>query len=362
MKILNKYILNQFIKNLILTLTIGVLLFTVIDFFDRIDNIVEEDAPWLSVLVYFAYKIPITTHFMLPISILISTLFTIGILSKNSEITAMRASGLPLFRLARPLLFTGLALSFVSFGFSELVVPFCNRKSHEIYNIDIKKKNERGSYSQENFWWRNGEKFFSIDMFDSRSQTLLGLTSLEFGETFDINRRTDAKNVNWIDANLGWSMHGVSDIHFQSNGNIIREQFKTFPLPIAQEPRFFYDLELDPESMGYFAFRKYINKIKRDGIPIHSYLADLRSKLSFPFVNFICVLVALPFALKTARSSGIAMNFIAGAVIGFSYYFVHSLSVALGRAELLDPTTSAWAATLLLGFVGLILNWGAEAP
>jgi len=205
-------------------------------------------------------------------------------------------------------------------------------------------------------------KFFSIDAFDSRSNKIIGLTAFEFNDSFHVIRRTEASSASWIDSNLGWTMLNVSDHHFTPSEDMISEKFKRLPLPIEQPPRFFYDLELEPETMGFFSLRKYINKLRRDGISVNSYTADLRSKISFPFVNFITILIALPFALKTARSGGMALNFIAGITIGFSYYFVHSLSISLGRAELLDPTLSAWTANILLGFVGLILNWGAEAP
>jgi len=339
-----------------------VLLFTIIDFFDRIDKIVGEETTIGSALLYFALKIPITIQLMLPVSVLIATLGTVGLLAKNSEVTAIRAAGVTLFSFAKPILLAGFALSFIAFGFSEVVVPYCSRKSHEIYNIDIKKKDQKGRYSQDNFWWRSNDKFFTIDAFDSRTNTLHDLTALELNKSFEITRRIDANKANWIDNLLGWSMNSVVDLHFLPSGEVVREKYKRLPLPIEQEPRFFYDLELEPESMGYFAFRKYIDKLHGDGIPINSYLADLRSKISFPFVNFICVLVALPFALKNARGGDMSAHFLSGVVIGFAYYFVHSLAIALGRAELLGPTAAAWAANILLGFVGVILNWGAEAP
>lgn len=362
MRILQKYLLRQFLRNLAICLTTSVLLFTIIDFFDRIDVIAGEETTIGAVIIYFLLKVPVTLHLMLPVSTLVATLLTVGLLSKNSEVTAIRASGIPLFSFAQPLLLTGMALSFVALGFSEVVVPYCSRKSHEIYNIDIRKKDQLGKYSQDNFWWRNGDTFYTTDAFDSRTNTLHSLTALKLDDSFRVIRRLDADKTTWIDANLGWMMLGVNDQHFSKVGELNQSRFKRLPLPIEQEPRFFYDLELDPESMGYFSFRRYMAKLKRDGIPINSYISDLRAKLSFPFVNFICVLVALPFALKSARQGGMALHFIAGVIIGFTYFFVHSLALALGRAELLDPTASAWAANLLLGFVGLILNWGAEAP
>ncbi len=362
MKLIHQYVLRQFIRNLVVCLSTAVLLFTMIDFFDRIDNIAGEDASFGLTILYFLLKVPTTIHLMLPVSALVATLMTIGLMARTSEITAIRAAGVPLVSLAHPLLITGLALSFISLGFSEAVVPYCSRKSHEIYNIDIRKKHLKGTYSQGNLWWRNGDTLYTIAAFDSRHNSILGLTSLQTDSDFKIIRRTDSEQATWLDKNLGWSMKGVRDMHFGVDGSVKKEDFPALPLPISQEPDYFYDRELDVESMGYLSLRKYIKKLKSDGIQSHQYLADLRAKLAFPFVNFICILVSLPFALKSSRHGGMAIPFLAGVTIGLSYFFVHSLAIALGRAELMNPTLAAWTANLLLGAVGVILNWGAEAP
>jgi lipopolysaccharide export system permease protein len=362
MLIIHKYILRQFLRNIGICLTTAVLLFTVIDFFDRIDIIASEDASFGTAILYFLLKVPATIHLMLPVSTLVATLLTVGLLSRTSEIIAIRAAGIPLINFAQPILMAGLALSFISLGFSEVVVPYCSRKSHEIYNIDIRKKHLKGIYSQGNFWWRSGDALYTIAAFDSRNNSMLGLTSIHIDESFNISKRTDAKEAKWIDSNLGWSMKAVRELSFNKNEVASKEEFQSLPLAINQEPDFFYDREMDAESMGYLAFKKHIKKLKGEGIPVNPLMADLRAKLAFPFVNFICVLVSLPFALKSSRQGGMAIPFLAGVAIGLSYFFIHSLAVALGRAEMLNPTLAAWSANLLLGFVGLILNWGSEAP
>lgn len=362
MLIIHRYILKQFIRNILICLATAVLLFTVIDFFDRIDIIASEDATIGTTILYFLLKVPTHIHLMLPVSTLVATLLTVGLLARSSEIIAIRAAGVPLINLAQPLLLAGLAISFISLGFSEVVVPYCARKSHDLYNIEIRKKHLKGGYSQGNFWWRSGDTLYTIAGFDSKTNKLMGVTSIEMDESFDIDHRIDAREARWLDSNLGWTMSDVRELYFDKNQVVNKLEFRSLPLPISQEPDFFYDRELEVEGMGYFALKKYIKKIKRDGIPINSYLADLRAKLSFPFVNFICVLVALPFALKSTRQGGMAVPFLAGVTIGLSYFFIHSLAIALGRAELLTPSIAAWTANMLLGFVGLILNWGAEAP
>lgn len=112
--ILHRYILMNLLRNLGLSLLLFTLLFLMIDFFDCIDNIMAAGGTFFSSLLYFIYKIPLTINLMLPVAMLVTTLFTYGILSKNSEMVAMRAAGLSVFWLARPLLFLGLGVSIIS--------------------------------------------------------------------------------------------------------------------------------------------------------------------------------------------------------------------------------------------------------
>ena len=369
MRILHRYVLSQLLKNLALTLSIFTLLFIVLDFFERIDNIMAEGASFILALQYFMLKIPLTISLMLPVAMLITTVLTFGLLAKNSELIAMRSSGLKLISIAQPALILGILVSLVNLLLSETIVPYAQRRSHEIYNIDIRKKDKRGGYSQEDFWWREKEKFYSIDTFDSRSNKIYNMSMFEISPEFKVARRTEAGSAQWLDPLLGWSMSNVRQYDFEdSTENAWRDtqlKLKTFsalPLPIKQQPEDFYDTKTDTQSMNYRQLRRFIREQGKNGIKVSGYLADLYSKFSFPFSCFIVVLAALPFSLKSARSGSLAVGFIASLAIGFSYYAVHSFSIALGRSELWPPILAAWMANILIGFVGVVLNLGAESP
>jgi lipopolysaccharide export system permease protein len=362
MKILHKYIASQLLRNLLVSIFLFVFLFSLIDFFDRIDNVLEEDPDLLIVAQYFLYKIPLTISLMLPVAMLVSTLFTIGLLCKNSEFTAMRASGLPVLWLVRPVFVISFIVSVLSIGFNESVVPHSQRRVREIFNIDIKKKHLRGNYSQKDFWWRDGNTFFSARMFDSRDESLIGLAKIKINNDFVVTDHTTAEKVEWLSPSLGWSMRGVNSYRFTIDGTIEPKHSDAFPLPISDTPADFYDAYTDPYTMSYSQLQAFIGKQEANGLSIIGYLSDLYAKISFPFVTFILTLVAVPFALVPARSGSMASSFLAGIAIGFSYYAVHSLSIALGRAEIWQPLMAAWMANVILGCVGLILNAGAESP
>jgi len=366
MKIVHRYLLAQLLKNLGLSLVAFTLLFLIFDFFDRIDNILPEETSFGLVLQYFLYKIPIIVSLMLPVSVLVATLFTVGMLSRNSEITAMRSSGLTIAWIARPLFITGIVLSFVAILLNETLVPYSTRRSKEIYNIDIKQRDNKGSFSQNDFWWRSGNSFYSVKTFDSRTDTMQNLVWLELADSFDITKRTNAASVRFLNPALAWTMQGVTEYRFPLNNpdTVVSQTVLpgSRPLTISKQPQDFYDVKTDPHTMSYRQLRRFIKTQSANGISTQSYLADLYQKLSSPFLIFIIIPVVLPFALKPARSGSLAMSFLAGLIIGFSYYAVHSLSIALGRADIWPPLLAAWMANIVMGMVATVLTLGSESP
>jgi|694.fasta_scaffold13033_8 lipopolysaccharide export system permease protein len=361
MKILHRYIFSILVKNFAIGLAMFVFLFLMVDFFDRLDNVLSENASVWLIAQYFLCKVPLMVALMLPIAVMFSTLFTFGLLSKSSEITAMRASGLTLFWLARPLVISGLLLSVLSFLLGEFVVPHAERKQKQIYNLEIRKKDKRGGYSQEDFWWRNGNSFFAVDLFNSSSKSLHNFSQFELDSDWNAVKRTDAESVEWISDDLGWSMRGVTRYHFDTQPVSV-EHFEQVPLVIGEQPEDFYEFKDDPSTMSYTEIRRFIKKQRRNGISTAQYLPDMYSKLAAPLVVFLVGVIVLPFTLIPTRTGSMAQSSLAALFIAFAYFAVDSFSISMGRADLLPAPLAAWMANIVMGTVALILNLGAEAP
>ena len=363
MPIIQRYILQSFLRTLILCVFALTSLFLIFDFFDRIDNIVAEKASFLLTMQYFIYKIPVMLALTLPISVLASSMLTLAILAKNSEITAMRANGMTILWITRPILVSGLIISFISLILNESIVPNANRRMKEIYNIDIRKKDMRGGYSQDDIWWRTGNNFYSVSQFDSRTDTLHDFNKFILDNNFNVMRRSDAEHVVWIDAILGWSMRNVIDYRFNAEkGQIEQKRMRVEPLPIKETPKDFYSKEAEPLSMSYYEMRDFILKQQQSGLSVSGYMADLYNKFAYPFICFVVAALSIPFSLKTARAGSIANSVIAAIALGFAYYAMHSFSIAMGRAEIWPPLLAAWATNTVMLLVAFVFNIGAEAP
>ena len=362
MSIIHRYILQNLLRNFGLCITLFAALFLVIDFFDRIDNMIAANASVWSAFLYFMYKLPLTLNLMVPLAFLVATLFTLGNFAKNSELTAMRAAGLSTFYLARPIYLAGIAISIFSLIFNETAVPVATRRVKEIYNIDIQKKDELGTYSQANFWWRKGDRFLNMDFFDSRTDEMVGLSIFDIEKNFDVSRRVNAKSASYIDDTFGWATQDVSGYRFKSSGQTSMESLPSFPLAITEDPEEFYDVKTDADTMTYQSLKKYIKKQGANGVRTARLLTDLYAKFSFPFITFIASFVSLTFAIRPARAGSLALSFTAGLAIGFSYYIIHSYSMAMGRAEFISPFIAAWLANVIMLAIGSVLYLGVDSP
>ena len=115
----------------------------------------------------------------------------------------------------------------------------------------------------------------------------------------------------------------------------------------------FQNSESDSDEMNYAELRTYIQKIQASGYDATRYLVDLYSKLSYPLLNVIMVLIGIPFALKTGRSGGVALSIGISVMLGFLYGIVFYVFISFGKSGVLPPVLACWIPTLLFGLAGI---------
>ena len=338
----------------------AVSLFLIIDLLDRTKIFLREESSFFDVASYMLFKVPYMLQMMTPIAALIAALLTVGRLSQLSETIAMRACGVSVARIAMPLLGLGLILSLTMLVFGESVVPWSMQRVEEIYRLEIKKQLEHGGLSKEHFWHRSDNRFFNVGLYDSRSKSLDQVNVFTMDGDFQPTERLYATQAKWEGSEVGWVMKDISETALSEGRDISATLFQQLPLVIKETPKDFYRIRRSPETFNIFELEDYIKKLQFEGAPATGYKVEAMAKLAFPFVNFVGVLIAIPFALSSSRSGGMSKSFVAGVTIGFSYYVVHAISLSLGSAELIPPLAAAWSANVLLGCLGGYLLAGAE--
>lgn len=351
-RILHRYLLREFLKIFGLSLSTLILIYTIVLFFQKIDLFIMHQAPFSLIFLYLLFKIPeIVFQWTLPYGILLSTLLTLGILSRHNELTAMKAGGVSLYRILLPLFLIALLMSFCSFLGNEYLVPLANQKTRYLVSVRVRKQEPASFFKNYKIWYRSDQRIFNIQLLDPKEKVLKGVTLYQFDEQFRCIERVDAREVKWVDGK--WKFFNGAIREFGEDGTIRLIPFTEKEYSLLEDWDSFQTIERQSKEMSYTDLQNYIQKIKLSGYDPTRYLVDLHAKLSYPFLNLVMVLIGIPFALRTVRSGGITLNIGMSVMIGFAYGIIFYAFISFGKSGILPPLLSAWIPTLLFGSGGL---------
>jgi lipopolysaccharide export system permease protein len=199
-RILQRYVLIEFLRLFSLSLSSLVFIYLVVLFFQKMNIFTKNQAPFYLIFEYLLYKIPLVTfQWTLPYAVLLAALLTLGNLSRHSELTAMKAGGVSLYRITFPLLIVALILSFVSFLGNEYLVPYTNVKTKYLLDVRVRKQEPSSSFKNYKIWYWSENRIFNIQVLDSQLMILKGLTLYQMDSDFRCTQRVDAREARWID-------------------------------------------------------------------------------------------------------------------------------------------------------------------
>jgi LPS export ABC transporter permease LptG len=310
----------------------------------------------MMVLRYLWFATPQFMYYVIPLAVFIGALVTIGALTKNSELTVMRACGISLYRTAAPLLLLALMGSTVLFGLEEQVLAFSNRKADAI-NDAIRGRLPK-TYSLNRQWIAaTTGNVYQYVYFDSGHKKLVGLSIYEFGSdlsalvkrsyfsdaSFEGDRETKGL-VTW-QGGAGWSREFSPKLRYAA--------FTSQPV-VLDGPGYFGSERPDAEAMSYSELREHIAGLRSSGFNVVPYTVELYRKLAFPFITLIMALIAVPFAVTTGKR-GAMYGIGAGIVLAILYWTAISVFAGIGAAGLMSPALAAWAPNLVFGSIALYL-------
>jgi lipopolysaccharide export system permease protein len=188
-------------------------------------------------------------------------------------------------------------------------------------------------------------------LLDPKKKALRGVTLYEFDDRFRCIKRIDASEVQWT--NGKWKFYDGSVRDFDESGSIQMTPFKEKDFPMKEDWGVFQKTERDSDEMSYTELQTYIQKIQASGYDATRYLVALHSKLSYPLLNLIMLLIGIPLALKTGRSGGGSLSIGVSVLIGFSYGIIFYLFISFGKSGILPPLLASWFPTVLFALAGI---------
>lgn len=357
--IFDAYVLREFLSTLALVLLSFITLSLFFSFFELAGDIIRNKTPLITVGDYLLNLIPYMIYNLTPLCALLAVLITFGALSRSSELTAMKASGVSIYRLIAPIMLLTAILAVSLFAFDEFYLPAANRRQEALRSV-IKGKPAQTFFRPDRKWISGqqdsvGEpaRIFYYQFFDPDKDVFANITVFEFQPgTFRLQRRIFAASARWDQPTGRWLFENGWQRSFQGEAITSYQPFtlNTFP-EIREQPSYFKKEERPSQEMSYNELGSYIHDLKQSGFDTMRLRVQLNRKLAYPLITLVMALLAVPFALSMGKRGGLAG--VATAIgMAILYTFVAGIFEAMGNVNALPPMLAAWSPDLLFALAG----------
>jgi len=351
--ILDDYILRDFFLYLSMILATFLVLLLVFTFFELLGDIVRNRVPLVLVGEYLANVTPYFIYNTAHVSVLLAVLVTFGLMQKSNEITAMKATGISIYRVILPVLMIAAVLSAGLFFFDQFYLPHANKRQDALRN-QIKGKPAQ-TYLRPDRKWIFGQQstIYYYEFFDPDNNRFGSISAFEFdAKTFALTKRIYALRAHWSETLQKWVFEQGWTRTFRGAAIESYRPFDVATFAELSEPPTYFKKEVKQSSeMNYEELKNYIHDLQQSGFDVVRLRVQLQKKFAFPIITLVMAVLAIPFALRTGRRGALAG--VATAVLIAVVYFVTSgLFEAMGNTSQLPPALAAWSPDLLFALAG----------
>jgi LPS export ABC transporter permease LptF/LPS export ABC transporter permease LptG len=360
--LLDDYVMREYAANFGIILSSFSTLFLIFTFFELIGPIFKNRTPLIIVGEYLVTLIPYILYNVTPLCALVAVLVTFGALNRSSELTAMKSSGISLYRIITPVLIVTMLISIGLFAFDEIYLPSANRRQEALLSV-IKDKPAQ-TFSRPDRQWISGQtnnageptRIFYYQFFNAEKDVFANLTVFEFDPaTFTLKRRIFATSARWDPQVNNWIFDNGWQRTFSGETIASYQPFTVATFPeIKEQPSYFKKEDLPSQEMSYNELSTYITDLKQSGFDTKRLSVQLNKKIAYPLITLVMAVLAIPFALSMGKKGSLAG--IATAIgLAITYWVIALIFESLGNVNTLPAVLAAWTPDLLFGITGAYL-------
>lgn len=355
MRILDKYILVRYIKQVVFTLFILIPIAVVIDVSEKVDKFLRHDDLtlfqilndyYLNFMVYYA-------NTFLPLATFIACIMFTSKLANNTEVIAISSANISFTRFLRPYFYGATILALIALIANHFIVPIGNEVRNDFEQTYIKRKKKgRGSVKEFSLQLNDSAKVY-IKSFNISGNRGFNFSYSEFNDT-KIKYKLVSNNIVWdVEKKLFRFPDYTERFIFSDRDSIARGEDKEMDLDFSPD-----DLKIsDSKSMNLTSddLIEYIDKSKRRGVKnLNSYYIELYQRTSLPISSYILTLIAVALASRKKRG-GVGINLAIGIGLMFVYVFFMKVAKVLGSAPNSNALFMAWLPNIIFGTVAVYL-------
>lgn len=355
MKTASAYLRREILGSTALVLGAFLCLFAFFDFLAELEEVGRGGYLLKHALIFVGLSVPSRAYEVMPIAVLIGTLYALTQFARNSELTVLRAAGVSSMRLLGAVLRTGLIFVVLTFVLGEYLAPPLERVAQK-----WRLRSTNASVPQElrtGMWMRDGRLFVNI-------QRVLPDTSLEKVKIFEFDDAHRLLSMNQAErgaysVDQGWLLSDVRQTRFAD------DRIETAHLPNLRwaselTPEMISVVMVTPERMALGSLYQYRKHLESNAQRSGRYDVAFWKKLAYPLVALVMMGLALPFCLGNQRAVNVGMRVLTGVMLGIGFYLLNALFSNLGIINEWPPFWSATAPSMLFFMLAVVMMWSVD--
>jgi len=361
-QIVDAYILSSFMFYLCVVLASLLSMILAYNFFELMGDWIRNKIPLMEMFSYLFFLTPELIYETLPFAILVAVLVHLGVLSKQNEITAFRACGVSLFRLAMPLLLAGTLFAGGLFAFEFYYVPGANLKQDAMRD-EIKGRPKQTYQRADHKWIMGHSRIYYYEFFDHAAGVMHGVDVFDMDpNTFRLKREIVAQRGQWSPALKTWVFENGWSCRFAGDSCSAYQSFSSEPggmetrwhSDLTEPPDYFVTAAVQEKQMNFIRLDRYIHDLQERGFPTGKLQVQFYLKFALPLVALIMAMIAVPYGFLVGNRGAMA-GIGVSLGIGVGYKGLGILFEKIGDVNLLPPTMAAWSPDVIFGLAGLYL-------
>lgn len=350
---LDRYIGRDFLKLVVLSLTLLVAISLLVDVFENLHDYVNHGATVSDVTLYYLHRIPRVILHVAPIALMISSFLTVGKLNRNYEFLAIQMARLHPLRAVLPVVVLAMGITVCLYVVQEEIAPKATETALRIRHERLKKRDSPFLRTRnQDIWYLGGaNQIFHIGFLETSKSEMQEISFFQFSPDFVPLQHIEADKGRWERG--GWILSGVRIYRFSNGGSDMRvTETPEMPLHLQATPEDLARVEKEPKEMSSRELKRYIRRLAQSGEDTRRYAADLLAKPAILAVNFVMGLLGIVIAFRVGRQGLIkhmGTCIIAAAVYWLLFYF----ALPLARKDVFPPLLLLWLPNVMFGGIAL---------
>ena len=356
MTIFERHVAKRLLKGFVFFIGSLIVFFIVLHWVEYSDDFLDGGATIKEVFTtFYPSYIPEIIRLTSPLALFLSCIYVTGTLAQELQLIALQTSGVSMYRLMRPYVLVGAAVTIFMFGFNGWVVPRTNDVVVRYENEYLPHGDETTNVS-EIHRQNDPQTILSVGYYDRDRKRAHDVSLQRFDGTSRLVSRLDAERMEWVDSLSTWRMDAVVQRSFQGS-TMTETSTQSVDTTLQIYPRDLARSQNDVAAMTIPVARRYLAALRRAGVGnLERPLVAYYNKFAYPFANFILILIGVPLA-AVRRRGGQALRFAIGLFTAFVYLALQKLTEPFGYAGALSPALTAWLPHAAFLVVAAVILW-----